>query len=130
MFTLECLPEDADLFFKLLRERNGTWEQYYSRKDYEDHSKIECLLKLKGKGYGQYVSEVKDYIVFFLTRTNAKTLKFIPKASLDLNCCLIFLNDLLIQISTYNEITVKNTEVNWKEQKQRHAIKLLLNITG
>jgi hypothetical protein len=37
---------------------------------------------------------------------------------------------MLIPISVYNEETVKNTEVNWKEQKQRHAVKLLLNITG
>src|SRR5574343_374143 len=118
MFTLECLPEDVDLFFKLLKERNDTWEQHFSRKDYEDHSKIECLLKLKGRAYGQHVHELKDYIVFFLTRTNAKTLKFISVSVLDLNCCLFFLDDTLRQVSIYNEAAVKNTEINWKEQKQ------------
>lgn len=130
MFTLECFPEDADLFFQLLNQRNDAIHKHFTRRDYKYKSVIKCLLQKNTDELTFQDIDIKDCIEKFTKTYRYYTYRLIVNPLTPLVSSVVWVHtDGSLRVS-YGLQFISSIQINWKEQHKRSSFKLLSEITG
>ena len=133
MFTLECLPEDADLFFQILNQRNGNLYKYFKHKQFKYHSRIKCTISPKNTldgGLYEYIrTDIVDTLNAFTSQRTFKSYAVLATHS-SIPSRYYKLDHNLNGHLSVPKAFVTRMRINWKVQQTRSYQKQLLNITG
>lgn len=130
MFTLECFSEDADLFFQILNQRNDAIHTHFTRRDYTYKSVIKCLLQKNTTELSFQDIDIKDCITTFSKTYRRYTYRLIANPLAPLVSTVVWLHEDSSLRASYGLQFISSIRLNWKEQRKRSSLKLLLDITG
>lgn len=130
MFTLECMPEDADLFFQILNQRNDVLHSYFTRRNYKHKTVITCLIQKNTAELSFQDIDIKDCITEFTKTYKCYTYKLMANPLAPLVSTVVWLHrDSSLRTSFGSEF-ISTIHLDWQEQVLRYKTKLLLDITG
>lgn len=133
MLILECLNQDADLFFEILNQKDSSLPKYFKHKKLKYHSKITCTITPKNTpddGLYAYIRiDVRETIKLFTQLRKFKPFRVLGiHHSIDSRHCSL---DHRLHGHLYiSKAFVTNMRINWKVQQTRAYQKQLLDTTG
>jgi len=130
MFTLECMPQDADLFFEILNQRNHTLNSMFIHTECKYNSIIECTLPTHDRLLTFRHIDIKDCVSTFSKISKYQVYRVTTKAPFFIMSQVAWLSEDLALFTTHGESFVKDVQFKWEEQHLRSKAKLLLTITG
>lgn len=130
MFTLECMPKDADLFFTILDERNSALKSYFIRQEYEYNTVITCSLGAQNELLTFREIDIKDCVDLFSKLSNYLVYRVTTQNPSLMMSKIAWLSEDLGLFASYGADFVEGIPFTWEEQHVRSKARLLLNITG
>lgn len=130
MFILECMPQDADLFFDIIDGRNSALKSYFTRQEQKYNSTIVCAIGHQNKVPTFRQIDIKDCVHKFSKLSKCLVYRVISQNSFFIMSQMTWLSEDLALFATHGESFVKDVQFKWEEQHLRSKAKLLLTITG